>query len=569
MSTMFWRESTVVDESQAKNEQKSLDGSGQASMHRQAPMSVMTGTVPAAPPITVPPGGVRARSPRDELGMPQGMYPRKRRPHGSSAAARPAKHRDWRITYARKLWITDLLVGFTAVFGAQMIWPSTRTHEVHMHDEAASLPGFTYPWLSLTLVALWMLSLAFFDTRDHRIVGGGAEEFKRVTTATFAVYGAVAIVAFLFNVGVARGYLLISFPVGVGLLFLSRWLWRRWLQGRRRSGELTERSIVIGSEDSVAHVIDELHRRGSFGLNPVGVCIPGGRWAASDIDGVPVVGDLSNVADTFTERDADTLVVAKSERITPQMLREISWKLDPERNQLVVVPGLLDVGGPRILARPMEGLPLIHVDPPRLERRALITKRIFDIVASACALIALSPLMIVLAIIVKVTSPGPVFFKQKRVGLEGRNFTMWKFRTMVVDAEARLEALQRERGGPGNEVLFKMKDDPRVTPPGRFMRALSLDELPQLFNTLGGSMSLVGPRPPLRRELEKYDDSVFRRFLVKPGITGLWQVSGRSNLSWEDSVRLDLYYVENWSFTGDLFLLWRTLRAVVAKDGAY
>lgn len=567
MSTMFWRESTVVDDSRIEDEITSRNAP-------EVPPAVGAEAADGKGDPMVAPAANRPRSPerrpRDELGMPAGMYPRTGR--GSSAAARPGRaarrRRDWRFSYARKLWLTDLLVGFTVVFGAQMLWPGTRSHQVLLHSDV-TLPGFTYPWLSLALVVLWMLSLTFFDTRDHRIVGGGAEEFKRVATATCAVYGAVAVVAFLLNVGVARGYLLISFPAGVGLLILSRWLWRRWLQRRRRSGELTARSLVVGSEDSVAHVIDELQRRGSFGLHPVGVCIPGGRWAAPEIDGVPVVGDLDDVADTFAQHDADTLVVAKSERISPQMLREISWRLDPELNQLVVVPGLLDVGGPRILARPIEGLPLIHVDPPRLERRALVTKRIFDVVASACALVLLSPLMLVLALVVKATSPGPVFFKQRRVGLEGRPFTMWKFRTMVVDAEERLAALQRERGGPGNDVLFKMKDDPRVTRPGRIMRAFSLDELPQLFNTLGGSMSLVGPRPPLRRELEKYDDSVFRRFLVKPGITGLWQVSGRSNLSWEDSVRLDLYYVENWSFTGDLFLLWRTLRAVVAKDGAY
>ncbi len=181
----------------------------------------------------------------------------------------------------------------------------------------------------------------------------------------------------------------------------------------------------------------------------------------------------------------------------------------------------------------------------------------------------LSPVLLVLALLVKVTSTGPVFFLQERVGLNGSTFHMIKFRSMVVDAEQRLQELSALDRAEGNTVLFKMKNDPRVTRVGAFMRRYSLDEVPQLFNVLVGSMSLVGPRPPLAREVERYDVHVHRRFLVKPGMTGLWQVSGRSDLSWEDSVRLDLYYVENWSMVGDLLILWRTARAVVAKDGAY
>jgi exopolysaccharide biosynthesis polyprenyl glycosylphosphotransferase len=235
----------------------------------------------------------------------------------------------------------------------------------------------------------------------------------------------------------------------------------------------------------------------------------------------------------------------------------------------VVAPSLTDIGGPRIHTRPVAGLPLIHVETPRYEGTKLFAKRMFDIVASSIILLLSSPLLLGIAVAVRFTTPGPVLFTQERVGINGRPFQMLKFRTMVVDAEARLRELQEEDRSVGNQVLFKMKDDPRVTPVGRILRRFSLDELMQLVNVLNGSMSLVGPRPPLAREVKEYERKVHRRFLVKPGITGLWQVSGRSNLSWEDSVRLDLYYVENWSIVGDLVILWKTARAVLAREGAY
>ncbi|MDQ0743122.1 exopolysaccharide biosynthesis polyprenyl glycosylphosphotransferase [Clavibacter sp. B3I6] len=217
----------------------------------------------------------------------------------------------------------------------------------------------------------------------------------------------------------------------------------------------------------------------------------------------------------------------------------------------------------------MAGLPLIHVETPRYEGTKLFAKRAFDIVASSLLLLVASPVLLAISMTIRLSTPGPVLFRQERVGINGRPFQMLKFRTMVTDAEALLLALQDQNRDAGNSVLFKMKDDPRVTPVGRFLRRYSLDELMQLVNVLNGSMSLVGPRPPLAREVETYETKVHRRFLVKPGITGLWQVSGRSNLSWEDSVRLDLYYVENWSIVGDLVILWKTARAVVAREGAY
>lgn len=267
--------------------------------------------------------------------------------------------------------------------------------------------------------------------------------------------------------------------------------------------------------------------------------------------------------------EADTVIISGTDVVSRSWLRQVGWNLDPVRHQLVVAPGIIDVGGPRLVTRPVAGLPLVHVDAPALPRTGLFMKRAVDIVGAGIGLLLLSPLLLTIAILVKSHDGGPVLFRQERVGLAGSTFQMLKFRSMRIDAEAVLARLQREQEDAGNAVLFKMKKDPRVTPVGRVLRRYSLDELPQLWNVFVGSMSLVGPRPPLEREVAQYEDHVHRRFHVKPGITGLWQVSGRSNLSWEDSVRLDLYYVENWSLTGDVIILARTLRAVVAGEGAY
>jgi exopolysaccharide biosynthesis polyprenyl glycosylphosphotransferase len=232
-----------------------------------------------------------------------------------------------------------------------------------------------------------------------------------------------------------------------------------------------------------------------------------------------------------------------------------------------MAPSLTDIAGPRIHARPVAGLPLIHVETPRYQGADRFLKRAFDLVVSAGLLMVLSLPLLVVALLIVSTSPGGVFFAHERIGKRGRPFKMLKFRSMVADADAGLASLLRAQG-TDDRPLFKVVDDPRVTKVGSFLRRYSIDEIPQLMNVLRGEMSLVGPRPQVAREVALYDNAATRRLFVKPGMTGLWQVSGRSNLSWDESVRLDLYYVENWSLTADLSIMARTVRAVFAKDGA-
>jgi len=268
----------------------------------------------------------------------------------------------------------------------------------------------------------------------------------------------------------------------------------------------------------------------------------------------------------LAESSSDTVVVVGSDDLSASSINELSWRLDPGQ-QLVVAPQLIGVAGSRIHTRPVAGLPLIHVETPSYDGAKRVAKRALDVVGSGLLLLAFSPLFVVTALLIKLASPGPVFYRQERIGLSGEPFGILKFRSMVTDADKHLAALLEAQGTDG-VPLFKPDNDPRITPIGRFLRRYSIDELPQLFNVLLGDMSLVGPRPQVDGEVRLYDDKASRRLVVKPGMSGLWQVSGRSNLSWDDSIRLDLYYVENWSITSDLVILLRTLRAVLAHDGA-
>ena len=492
----------------------------------------------------------------------------RRRPRSASAHGRaeavpqaPAAH-DWRRAFARRLLVSDLAVLAAVVFGTQLVWFGWGNSSVSLREDSR-LSAIPYWLFSTLLVVVWMWSLALIDSRSDRTVGTGATEYIRVISGSVRLFGFIAILAFLLRVDVARGYLLLSFPIGVAFLVLERWSWRQWLVAKRRKGEYCARVLLVGSAPSVAQIGAALHRTPSAGYRVVGACIPRGERGAS-VPGsdIPIAGDIFDVRAAMAAAGADTVAITNTDELPPSGVKRISWELEAGRQHLVLAPSITDVVGPRLQARPVAGLPLIHVETPQYTRGQRFAKRLTDILLAAVGLVVLTPVMLVVSMLIMSSSSGRVLFAQTRIGLNGRQFRMWKFRTMVSNAEELLPGLadQRDRG---NEMLFKMSADPRVTPVGRFLRRFSLDELPQLFNVLDGSMSVVGPRPPLPREVQQYADHVHRRFLVKPGITGLWQVSGRSTLSWEESVRLDLSYVENWTLAGDLVILLKTVRAAL------
>ncbi len=420
------------------------------------------------------------------------------------------------------------------------------------------------------LLLVWLVSLRAMRCYDDRVLGYGADEYRRVSAASLRLAGGIAIAGYIADVGVSRGFLAISFAAGTIGLEVARFAARKRLHlARCRGAGWSRKVLVVGDTAHVLELVHTLHREPYAGYQVVGACIPDALLAPvpQRLGDVPVVGSFRGIPEAATAIGADTVAVTASGELTATRLRRLGWQLEGTGVDLVVAPALTDVAGPRIHTRPVAGLPLIHVEAPEFWGGRKLVKGLVDRSVSLVALLLLLPALAVIALAIKLGSPGPVLFRQVRVGQGGREFGVFKFRTMVVNAGALLADLAARNETDG--LMFKMRDDPRVTRVGRLLRKWSLDELPQLANVLLGQMSLVGPRPPLPTEVARYDGDVARRLLVKPGMTGLWQVSGRSDLSWEDGIRLDLYYVENWSLAADLTILWKTFGAVLRGRGAY
>lgn len=416
-------------------------------------------------------------------------------------------------------------------------------------------------------VALWMLLLSSFVSRDPSVIGSGGTEYWRVIQATGLTFGVLAIAAVIFQWNGIRFHLLVALPLGMFSVMGVRWLWRQWLHRRRASGFYTARALVVGHLDDVDYVVRTLGR-GELGYQVVGAALDDDDRAVMRVNSAiyPVLQGMS-VAEAAGTLNADTIIVASQPSGDPDYIKRLSWELERTAAELVLSSRIADVAGPRMSLRPVEGLPLLHVKIPTFQGGAHLAKRALDIFMSLGALIAFAPVGALIALAIKLDSPGPVFFPQARVGRDGREFRMFKFRSMTVDAEQQRDALLAANEGAG--PLFKLHDDPRVTRVGRILRKYSLDEVPQFLNVLTGDMSVVGPRPPLPSEVAAYDDNVCRRLYIKPGITGPWQVGGRSDLTWDESVRLDLRYVENWSVVSDLVIMWRTVKVMVRPEGAY
>ena len=420
---------------------------------------------------------------------------------------------------------------------------------------------------SVVILVAWMLVLTTQGGYSPRNFGSGSEEFRVVGLSSALTAGMVGLTCYLFKLDPSRAFVLLGFLIGTPLLLAERYAVRSWAHHIRTKGRMVHRVLAVGGPGGISEVVDALRRDSYIGYQVVGAVLPSGIAVEPARFPVPVVGRVQDTRRLCDELGTDTVLVARGGFDSALELRRIAWDLEGSSINLVVVPSLTDVAGPRIHMRPVAGLPLLHVEQPQAGNAGGLPKRIFDIAAASAALLMLSPLLIAVALIVKLQDGGPVFFHQARVGRTGQPFGMIKFRSMVMDAEERLAELAALNESDG--VLFKIREDPRITPVGRFLRRYSIDELPQLINVLRGEMSLVGPRPPLPAEVDQYANDVHRRLLVRPGLTGLWQVSGRSGLSWDESVRLDLYYVDNWSMMSDLVIVAKTVKAVLGKSGAY
>ena len=479
----------------------------------------------------------------------------------------PDRRPNWRRAYATRLVVTDVLVLVWAVVGAALVNFGVRPAPISGPAWSAPL-GLSYWALSVVLVVVWALVLGATGSRGYRLIGTGTAEYKAVFQSGLVILVLIALLAFTFQIQFSRGFVLTALPAGLLGLLASRWLWRAWLRLHRQRGRFCSRVLLVGSEDSTTRIAEDLRRHSDAGYLVVGAAVTFGsrrdRLPGTDI---PVLGTIDQLLPAVTASGADTVLVTDGHNLSPSRMRELSWSLEPGRQHLVMAPSLTDIAGPRIHARPVAGLPLVHVETPRYEGSDRFLKRAFDFAGSLTLLTLLSLPLTLVAIAVLVTSPGGLFFAHERIGKNGQPFKMLKFRSMVANADSQLDALLKSQG-TSDRPLFKISNDPRITRVGAFLRRYSIDEVPQLINVLRGDMSLVGPRPQVAKEVALYNNAAARRLFVKPGMTGLWQVSGRSNLDWDAAVRLDLYYVENWSMLADVAILARTLKAVVGSDGA-
>ena len=407
---------------------------------------------------------------------------------------------------------------------------------------------------------IWFAMLVLRGSYDDRIIGLGTEEIRRVLTATVWTFAIVAGTSYLIRADISRAYAFVSLPVGAIAIASSRFAWRSWLYRARTDGRFVLMTLVIGSPDAAAQLAGKLTQDSYTGYAVARALeLPANEAAVpSWLDGVDRV---------IAETGAQALAVVASDSTPDEVVRQLAWRLEGRNIDLLIAPAMLDVAGPRLSVRPASGLPLLHLDEVALSKSQRFAKRAFDLVGSSLLIILLSPVLLGCTIAVRTTSPGPAIFKQWRIGRGGASFTMLKFRTMVVDADAMKDELRVKHDL--DDPMFKLVHDPRITSAGRFLRRWSLDELPQLFNVFGGSMSLVGPRPHPLDDVNRYEAAAFRRLALKPGMTGLWQVEGRSDLPWADALQLDLYYVERWTLAGDIVLMMRTVRAVIQGRGAH
>lgn len=480
--------------------------------------------------------------------------------------SRPSGHRRALRRLVRWIGLTDALAVAGAVGAAHVV----RYHVIP--PGSVDFSQMYVSWVSGGLIVAWLLCLAAWRTRDPKILEAGPRQYQAVARASFNLFAALAIAALVFKLNFSRGFIAMAGVLGIVLLFASRYLWRSWLNRRRAHGSHTANVLVIGGVRSAKTMARRFASNLSLGFRVVGVWVPD-RPAAEDelfrvgdLD-VPVFGTDTDFGSALKRGAVDTVVVTDTEHLGHDGMRELAWALEGRDVDLLVAPNVVDVAGPRVHLQAHGNMPLVYLTGPTYSRAKTVRRAIFDRTFAALVLFCTLPILVAAVLAVRLTSRGPILYRSERIGAHGVPFQIYKFRTMVVGAEKKRDELMEFNIGTG--PLFKMPDDPRVTPVGRFLRRFSIDELPQFINVLKGDMSVVGPRPLLPGDLDESGEFAQRRLLVKQGITGLWQVSGRSDLTWEDSVRLDLDYVENWSMFGDLQIILRTLRAVIRSKGAY
>lgn len=486
---------------------------------------------------------------------------------------------DWVAGYRRGLIVTDVIVVGAVVFTSQTLRFTSGAR--------VFLDGFgsiNYWIISTLLTCLWLAALGIYGAWDRGILGAGPSEYSRIIRASFYLFGFVAIVSYLTMAEIGRSYLAIALPLGLFGLFGGRWVWRRLLEEYRRTGTHLSAVVVVGGTLSSVALAARLRNTPGAGFRVAGLCLPGGPAAWSGEDdaiehGFPVVGDLTDVAEAIARTGAHMVAIAASESFGPDEIRTLAWKLEGSGVAIALVPALTDVAGPRIHIRPVAGLPLMYVEEPVFKGPRLILKTVLDFLSAALLVLILSPLLVCVAIAIKISDRGPVFYRQERVGFAGRRFRVWKFRSMMHGADKKIDQA-KATANQQNDVFYKSASDSRITPIGRLLRRTSIDELPQLFNVLLGNMSMVGPRPhatatkaagiPFEEAVSEYSS----RHRVKPGITGWAQINGYRGetdtlFKIQKRVEYDLEYIAKWSVWFDLYIVFMTVPAVLSTKEVY
>jgi exopolysaccharide biosynthesis polyprenyl glycosylphosphotransferase len=485
-----------------------------------------------------------------------GPFPPARGRLANGSISRPAI--EWEQRYRRTVIISDTVATAFVVAGIGEFFGARDAANWHEKWEI----------LAFGTELLVLAALAVGRAWAPAVLGQGAEEFRRLGRSLFAATVVLALGGIALTSRNIKLWIFVAIPA-IGLVTMSaRYLLRLSLHKQRKEGRCLRPVLAAGSPATVCDLITRTRKFPHIGWRVEAVCTTDGRGLDGDeLDGVPVVGLLTDVAKHVRHDGYRVVAVTPDPHWTPDRLQRLAWNLEGSDAEMVVAPVLMEVAGPRLHVDAVLGIPLLRVSLPTFTGGRRAIKGVVDRVGSAVLLMLFAPLMVSVALLVLVDSRGGAFYRQRRIGKDGREFTILKFRTMVAGADrARAELADRNEGAG---LLFKLRRDPRVTRVGAVLRRYSIDELPQLFNVLTGSMSLVGPRPPLPEESAAYGPDIRRRLLVKPGLTGLWQISGRSDLPWEEAVRLDLRYVEDWSLALDTVILWKTMRAVLHGQGAY
>ncbi len=454
----------------------------------------------------------------------------------------------------------DLVLITISTVGALVV--RSHLHIPHLDDDVAAERLLTP--IAIVIIPAWFIFIAAFGSYQRKHLGAGTLEYQRVLNASLLTAGLLGISAYLLQYPMSRVFYFLMFTVGIPLVLAGRYMMRRHLHHARVAGKFRRRVLVAGDYRHIEDLVEILGREKWLGYDVIGVLSADPSPRPEDLS-VPTVGDPGHVLEAVHISGADAVIFTEGAYARGGDFNRLARQLESDSAELIVVPTLTDIASSRMTIRPVGGIPLVHIDKPQAERATTWLKRSFDVVGSLLLIICSAPILAAAALAIKLEDGGPVIFKQRRVGMKGEIFECLKLRSMVTNAEEIKAQLMSDNAG----VLFKIADDPRITRVGAFIRRFSIDEMPQFFNVLRGDMSLVGPRPALENEVSQYKSHVRRRLDVRPGITGLWQVSGRSDLPWDDAVRLDLYYVDNWSMLEDLSILKRTVKAVFTSSGAY